>query len=116
MRDRAIRAAFRRAAAGAEVKPDVRNLWYGSDLELRSKQRVVSWQIEDRKFIRRQRLSNLRHPVIPRVAAPEIIDPQEPALFEIEPHGFRILVGNQCASDLGPHHERTIEDFRIGKA
>src|SRR5262245_8573755 len=116
MRHGAIRAAFRSAAPGAEIKADVWNLRYGRDLELRSEQWVLRWEVEDRKFIRRQRLSDLRDPVIPRVAAPEIINPQKPTLFEVEAHGFRIFVGNKGAPNLGRHHERTIEYFRIGEA
>src|SRR5258705_1982330 len=70
LRHRAVRAALRRAAAGSQIEPDVRDLRDRRDLELRMEQRVIAWKIEDRKLVRRQRLAKLTDPVIPCVASP----------------------------------------------
>jgi hypothetical protein len=83
------------------------------NIELRAEQRMVRRQIEDRKFIRRQRLPQLANPVVPGVAAPEIIDPEKAAFLQVQSHRLRLVIGDERAADFRGHHERAVEDFRI---
>src|SRR4030095_15157291 len=80
---RAVGAAFRRPP-GAEEEIDRRNLRDFLYLELRVEQRMVEGQIENGKFGCRQCLPQLAHPPVPRVLAPEVIGPEEAALFEVK--------------------------------
>jgi len=63
-----------------------------------------------------QRLAKLRHPVVPRVAAPEVVDPQEAALVEIEAQRLGVLIADERATHLRRHHERAVEELGIGEA
>src|SRR5262245_45710818 len=76
---------------------------------------MVGWQIEDGEFGCRQRLPQLPYPPAPRVFAPEVIGPEEAALFKVETQLRRFLVVEGGPARLGHHDERTIEQRGIGQ-
>src|SRR5262245_21493774 len=77
----AIRSSFRRATTAAVPKVDGRHLRDAIfQLEHRAEHRMVFRQIDNREFRWRQHFADLADPYVPRVAPPEIVDPQESAL------------------------------------
>src|SRR5262245_53961857 len=74
---------------------------------------MVGCQIEDGEFGCRQRFPQLPHPPVPRVLAPEVVSPEEAALFEVETQLRGFFVVEAGSAGFRHHHERTIEQRRI---
>ena len=70
---------------------DRRNLCHAFHVVEHVKDRMPQGNIDHRKLARGQRLSDLRLPDVPRVLAPEIIDPEKSTLDEIVVQMRRIL-------------------------
>ena len=76
---------------------------------------MVERDVDDRKFIRRQRLRHLHRPPLPRVAPPEVVRPEEPALAQVLAQLRRLRRREIRAARLGHHHPRTLEEFFFGE-
>ena len=57
-----------------------------------------------------------RSHAVPRPWTPEVVDPQEAALLEVLPQGSASSPLDQDLADVGHHHERALEEERIGHA
>ena len=78
---------------------------------------MVERELDDRILRRRQHLANLALPDLPRVAAPEIVGPEEAALqqvvAQVAPTSSSAKIGGP---DFRHHDERALEQLVIGRA
>ena len=76
---------------------------------------MVGRQIDDRVLAGRKDLADLRRPDAPRIAAPEVVHPQEPAFQQVlaEPRGLALVEVHR--SNLGHHHERALKQRVVGE-
>ena len=71
-------------------------------------------EVDDRIVLRRQHLANLHLPLVPLIAPPEVIRPEEPAFQDELAKLRRLLVIEPCAAGRGHQHERTLKEGVIG--
>ena len=75
---------------------------------------MVDRQIHERIFRRRQHLTQLAQPVVPRIASPRIVGPQESALLRYA-RSARPLRGEKRAAVIGDRDERAFEQLGLGR-
>ena len=76
---------------------------------------MVERQVDDRILRRGEDLADLVLPVLPRVAAPEVVGPQEAALEQILAQPLHFVVIEIERPDLRHHDERTLEELVVGE-
>src|SRR4030095_7764499 len=97
------------APAACPPEPDARYLRNARHVEHRPEDRIIEWNIFNRVLGRRHRLRELARPLCPCGLSPEIIDPQEAALLEVQPETRRFLVGQSDRADVRRPHKRAVE-------
>src|SRR5262245_31876710 len=101
MRDRRLCAALRRLPTAASApEPDARYLRDLLHLEHRAEDRVTERHILDRVLAGRHRLPELTRPLRPGGISPEVIDPEEAALLEIQPEARRFGLRQPDRADV----------------
>jgi hypothetical protein len=99
---------------GSSVAPrvaDCRDLRDSFRVEQGVQDRVIQWHVEYRVRALRQHLAKLLHPVLPRVVAPGVVDPEESTLLQITPQRSGFLRCDECPAELAHHHKRAFEEL-----
>ena len=111
----AVAAAFRRGAAAAPPELDGGDLRHLLDVHQRPEHRMVEGQVADGVLGRRQHAADLRLPVLPRGGAPEVVDPEEPALEQVVPELGDLRAAQPDGARVGGHDERAVEQLAVGE-
>ena len=76
---------------------------------------MAARKIDDRIVRCRKYFSNFAFPDIPRVRAPEVVDPEEAAFQQVRPEPLRILRAEKQTPDFLHDDDRTLEQFIVGQ-
>src|SRR5262245_35151054 len=115
MRLGAVVAALRRLVRVAPPGLDRRNLRELLDLVLHLHQRMIGGDVADRIFRWRQHTRDLRHPLLPRIGAPEVVHPHESALEEVLAERLDLALVERHGADVLHMQVRTLKQRLVGK-
>jgi len=77
---------------------------------------MTARQIDDRIIRRRKDFSDLAFPDIPRIRAPEVVDPEEAALQQVRPEPLCIFRAEEQPAHFLHDDDRTLKQFIVSQS
>src|SRR5262245_38960959 len=102
------------SAAGAP-EANARDLWNPLHLHHRAEDWITERHVFDRVFVRRHGPRELARPLIPGRLSPEVVDPEEPALLEIEPQSRGFFRREPDGTDVRGHQVCAVEEGGVSQ-